>query len=122
MVKINSQTTGDLEDSGIAVKLSEDDAPHARVGNRLEARPARGGRYIQVSTVDGHASVKIPPGTGSGRKLRLRGKGVIADGVGPGDHYVTVQLDVPAELDDKGKKLLHELTAHLAQTGGRRKG
>ena len=55
MVKINSQTTGDLEDSGIAVKLSEDDAPHSRVGNRLEARPARGGRYIQVRTVDGHA-------------------------------------------------------------------
>ena len=35
---------------------------------------------------------------------------------------MTVQLDLTAELDDKGKKLLHELTAHLAQTGGRRKG
>lgn len=80
------------------------------------------GTVAEVSTVDGTASVKIPPGTGSGRKLRLRGKGVIADGVGPGDHYVTVQLDVPAELDDKGKKLLHELTAHLAQGSGRRKG
>ncbi len=55
MVKINSQTTGDLKDSGIAVKLSEHDAPHSRVGNRLEARPARRGRYIEIRTVDGNA-------------------------------------------------------------------
>ncbi|MBK9031289.1 MAG: DnaJ domain-containing protein [Myxococcales bacterium] len=81
------------------------------------------GTVAEVATIDGTASVKIPPGTSSGRKLRLRGKGVITDGGGPGDHYVTVQLDVPAELDDKAKKLLHELTAHLAQTAtaGKRK-
>ncbi|MBP8811289.1 MAG: J domain-containing protein [Kofleriaceae bacterium] len=76
------------------------------------------GTVVEVATVDGSASVKIPPGTSSGRKLRLRGKGVIVDGGRLGDHYVTVHLDVPAELDERGKKLLHELTAHLAQAAG----
>lgn len=71
------------------------------------------GTVAEVTTVAGKASVKIPPGTSSGRKLRLRGKGVAVDERGPGDHYVTVQVDVPAELDDKGKELLHALTAHL---------
>ncbi|MEZ4400869.1 MAG: DnaJ domain-containing protein [Kofleriaceae bacterium] len=71
------------------------------------------GTVAEVATVDGSASVKIPPGTSSGRKLRLRGKGVIVDGRGPGDHYVTVHLDVPKDLDDEGRKLLHALTAHL---------
>ena len=52
------------------------------------------GTTATVVTIDGETDVKIPAGTSSGRKLRLRGKGI--DG---GDHYVTVQIDVPG-LDD----------------------
>ena len=70
------------------------------------------GTVAEIPTIDGVSSMKIPPGTSSGRKLRLRGKGVAGPG-GPGDHYVTVHLDVPATLDDKAKKLLHDLTQHL---------
>jgi len=70
------------------------------------------GTVAEVATVDGSASVKIPPGTSSGRKLRLRGKGVPGAG---GDHYVTVQIDVPAHIDDQTKKLLHDLAQALAQ-------
>ncbi len=77
------------------------------------------GTVAEVATIDGVASVKIPPGTSSGRKLRLRGKGVAQPG-GPGDHYVTVQIDVPASLDEKAKKLLHDLTQHLARDSTRR--
>lgn len=77
------------------------------------------GTVAEVATMDGVASVKIPPGTSSGRKLRLRGKGA-ATPAGPGDHYVTVQIDVPAQLDEKAKKLLHELTQHLARDIPRR--
>ena len=77
------------------------------------------GAVAEVATMDGVASVKIPPGTSSGRKLRLRGKGAATPG-GPGDHYVTVQIDVPAQLDEKAKKLLHELTQHLARDIPRR--
>lgn len=64
------------------------------------------GTVATVATVDGKAEVKVPPGTSSGRKLRLRGKGVPGRSGQPGDHYVTVHIDVPKDLDDEAKKLL----------------
>jgi DnaJ-class molecular chaperone len=67
----------------------------------------------EVATIDGTSKVKIPPGTSSGQKLRLRGKGIGDGGSEPGDHYVTVHIDVPKDLDDVGKKLLHDLITHL---------
>ena len=86
---------------------------------RVDFHAAMLGTVAEVATLDGVASMKIPPGTSSGKKLRLRGKGV-AGPAGPGDHYVTVQIDVPGNLDEKAKKLLHDLTAHLARdTKGR---
>ncbi len=77
------------------------------------------GTVAEVPTIDGVSSVKIPPGSSSGRKLRLRGKGA-AGPTGPGDHYVTVQIDVPAQLDEEGKKLLAALTSHLQRDNPRR--
>ena len=70
-----------------------------------------------VSTIDGKAEVKIPPGTSSGKKLRLRGKGLPDRAGGHGDHYVTVQIDVPHELDDEAKKLLIQLVTRLRKRG-----
>jgi len=71
------------------------------------------GTVATVATVDGKAEVKVPPGTSSGRKLRLRGKGV-ADRAGHvGDHYVSVQIDVPGDLDDDAKKQLIQLVTRL---------
>ena len=70
------------------------------------------GTVATVATIDGKAEVKIPPGTSSGKKLRLRGKGRKA-GNHVGDHYVTVQLDVPGDLDDEAKKMLVQLVQHL---------
>ncbi|MGE5186395.1 MAG: DnaJ domain-containing protein [Acidobacteriota bacterium] len=67
------------------------------------------GTVATVATVDGKADVKIPPGTSSGKKLRLRGKGVVSRSGRAGDHYVTVQIDVPGDLDDESKKLLVQL-------------
>jgi molecular chaperone DnaJ len=78
------------------------------------------GTVAEVATLDGKASVKIPPGTSSGKRLRLRGKGVPGPDGRPGDHYVTVHIDVPDQLDEKGKQLLAELTQHL-QAASRRK-
>src|SRR5215467_6293572 len=67
------------------------------------------GTIATVATIDSKAEVKIPPGTSSGRKLRLRGKGMPDHAGGYGDHYVTVQIDVPHELDDEARKLLGQL-------------
>ena len=75
------------------------------------------GTVATVATTDGKAEVKVPPGTSSGKKLRLRGKGV-ADRKGhTGDHYVTVQIDVPHELDDEAKKALIQFVTRLRKRG-----
>lgn len=75
------------------------------------------GTIATVATIDGKAEVKIPPGTSSGKKLRLRGKGMPDQVGGYGDHYVTVQIDVPPELDDEAKKLLSQLASRLRKRG-----
>jgi DnaJ-class molecular chaperone len=72
------------------------------------------GTVADIATLDGKAQVKVPPGTSSGKKLRLRGKGM-QQGHKHGDHYVTVQIDVPGDLDEDSKKLLVELTQRLAK-------
>lgn len=68
------------------------------------------GDVVTVATMHGQSDVKIPPHTSSGKKLRLRGKGVTG-----GDHYVTIQIDVPStdELDDEGREILDRLVARL---------
>jgi molecular chaperone DnaJ len=66
------------------------------------------GDTVQVDTVDGPVSMKIPPGTQSGDELRLRGKGV-PSGRGRGDQIVVMQVSTPTKLDKNTKRLLEEL-------------
>lgn len=69
------------------------------------------GAKIEVPTIDGRALLKVPPGTQSGQKLRLREKGVPSatkDGV-RGDEIVEVKVTVPMPRDEKTKELLREL-------------
>ncbi|MFQ5895829.1 MAG: molecular chaperone DnaJ, partial [Nitrospinota bacterium] len=67
------------------------------------------GSHIEVPTPDGSARVRIPPGTQSGQKFRLQGKGVPRlKGGGRGDLYVQVQVALPKELDERSKQLLRE--------------
>ncbi|MHB8993171.1 MAG: DnaJ C-terminal domain-containing protein, partial [Chloroflexota bacterium] len=68
------------------------------------------GAEVEVPTVDGPASLKIPAGTQSGRLLRLRCKGVpFLRDRGRGDQLVHILVTVPAKLSDKQRKLLKEL-------------
>ncbi len=69
------------------------------------------GSKIEVPTIDGRSMLKIPPGTQSGQKLRLREKGVPSatrEGV-RGDEIVEVKITVPMPRDEKTKELLREL-------------
>ncbi|HET9620779.1 MAG TPA: DnaJ domain-containing protein [Kofleriaceae bacterium] len=75
------------------------------------------GTVATVATIDGKAEVKIPPGTSSGKKLRLRGKGMPDHAGSNGDHYVTVHIDVPGDLDDEAKKALIQLVTGLRKRG-----
>jgi DnaJ-class molecular chaperone len=75
------------------------------------------GTVATVPTVDGKAEVKVPPGTSSGKKLRLRGKGVTDRSGQAGNHIVTIQIDVPGDLDDEAKKQLVQLVQRLRKRG-----
>lgn len=68
------------------------------------------GAKIDVPTVDGKASMRIPPGTSSGQIFRLRGIGVPhLKGPGRGDQFVTVKIVVPQNLDARSQELFREL-------------
>ncbi|MBI4459564.1 MAG: molecular chaperone DnaJ [Acidobacteria bacterium] len=71
------------------------------------------GAKIEVPTIEqSQALLKIPPGTASGQKFRLRGKGVASLKTGQrGDQYVEVQIQVPRVADERSKELLRELAA-----------
>jgi curved DNA-binding protein len=67
------------------------------------------GAEVPVQTLDGSARVKVPPGSSSGRRLRLRGQGMpVRDGK-PGDLYATVQIHVPKRLTAQERELFERL-------------
>ena len=67
------------------------------------------GARIEVPTVDGTTTMRIPPETSSGQVFRLRGKGVPhLKGGGQGDQFVTVKVVAPKNLDTRSQELLRE--------------
>jgi molecular chaperone DnaJ len=69
------------------------------------------GAKIEVPTIDGRALLRIPPGTASGQKFRLREKGVVSvrDPRRRSDQYVEVQMVPPSSVDERARELLREL-------------
>jgi molecular chaperone DnaJ len=69
------------------------------------------GAKVEVPTIDdGNALLKVPPGTVSGQKFRLREKGVKSVRTGKrGDQYVEVRVHVPRIVDERSKEILREL-------------
>jgi DnaJ-class molecular chaperone len=74
------------------------------------------GAKVEVPTLDGVATVKIPAGTSSGAKLRLAGRGVPAHASrSAGDLYAVVKIIVPKKLSDDQKELLEKLAPTLEE-------
>lgn len=76
----------------------------------VSVREAVLGAQVEVPTLDGRATLTIPPGTDGGTRLRLRGKGVPAkrDGT-PGDLIVRIQIRVPRDLDEASSSAIDAL-------------
>ena len=72
------------------------------------------GTTVTVDTPDGEAKVKVPAGTSSGRRLRLRGRGLPNPRGTPGDLYAEVRIMVPKTLADEERRLFAELAATSA--------
>ncbi len=97
-------------------------APHPlvrREGNDLHiALPvtvgeALHGAEVHCPTFDGEVTLKIPPGSQSGRKLRLRGRGVPSlKGGARGDFYAELQIHLPETAGEPVRKAADELDKH----------
>ena len=69
------------------------------------------GAKVDVPTIDGRAQLKIPPGTQSGQKLRMRERGV-ENAQRPeqrGDQIVTIEVVVPHLQDERSREIMREL-------------
>ena len=75
------------------------------------------GGELQVPTLKGAVSMKIPPETSSGRTFRLPGRGMPhVKGDGAGDEYVKVQIVIPTGLSPRERELFEEMKRLRAET------
>ncbi|MFW6161747.1 MAG: molecular chaperone DnaJ [Planctomycetota bacterium] len=74
------------------------------------------GTSVPVKTLSGEVQLRIPPGTASGQKLRLKGKGAPTPGGGHGDHYVRIKIATPKGLNARQRELLEQFAraTHLS--------
>lgn len=66
------------------------------------------GGEVKVKTVDGEVLYDVKPGTASGTRVRLKGKGMptIRNSSVRGDHYITLIVDIPTKLNNEQKEAL----------------
>ena len=79
------------------------------------------GGEARVQTLNGQVMCRIPEGTQSGSKIRLKGKGIPVMGKAGvcGDLYVTVQVQVPRNLSEESKRKLREFDTSTRMSGAR---
>ena len=110
---LNGGAPGDLY---LIVRTSEHPV-FARTGDDIQVKvpvtvaEASLGAKVEVPTIDGRAQLKIPPGTQSGQKLRMRERGVeSSQHAGQrGDQIVTVDVVVPHLNDERSREIMREL-------------
>jgi DnaJ-class molecular chaperone len=99
-------------------------SPHPffrRTGNRLDVRvpvtlaEAAQGAKIDVPTPWGTIALSIPPGTSSGKRLRVKGHGVRPKTGEPGDLFAEIQIVLPAELSEEERQQLADVSARHPQ-------
>jgi molecular chaperone DnaJ len=94
--------------------IFERDGPHLSCEVPVTFATAALGGSVDVPTLDGHAEIKIPSETQSGRVFRLREKGVRPVRGGPtGDLFCRVVVETPVHLSPEQKELLRKLDASL---------
>jgi len=74
------------------------------------------GTQVDVKTLDGTVSLKVPPGTQPGQKLRLKDRGAEKKDGTRGDHYVEVNVRIPKRLNERQRQLLREFKRAHATT------
>lgn len=86
-----------------------------RSGQNLEVRlpvtlgEAALGAKVDLPTPGGTMSLKIPPGSSSGKRLRVKGQGVRDTSGAAGDLFVELQIKLPEQLDDESRKAIERI-------------
>jgi molecular chaperone DnaJ len=72
------------------------------------------GAKIEVPTVEGKAALRIPPGTQSGQRFRLRARGAPSLRAGGirGDQFVEVKITLPTVISEETKEMLQQFARH----------
>jgi molecular chaperone DnaJ len=74
------------------------------------------GAQVKVPTLDAPVTVKVPPGTQSGKTVRVRGKGIPRASGDPGALLVTFDVIVPTHLDEEQRALVEQLGGKLSNS------
>jgi molecular chaperone DnaJ len=83
---------------------------HVEIRIPVSVTEAGLGAKIEVPTIDGRALLKIPPGTQSGQKFRMRERGIFNSRKNTrGDQIVEVVVQPPHVRDERTKEILREL-------------
>ena len=111
------ESGGEVGDLLLTLRLRDDDV-YRRDGDDLWADvpvapwEALAGAAVEVATPHGGMTVKVPPGSKAGTRLRLRGKGLArapSEGGGHGDFHVVLRLALPDTLNARQRELVDEL-------------
>jgi curved DNA-binding protein len=105
---------GKRGDLYLTIRISPDPAfrvQEADLETDLPVTPSEAalGARVDVQLLDGRASLTIPPGTQSGKKLRLKGKGLAAEDGTHGDLYAVVRIVVPPRPNEREQELYRAL-------------
>ena len=81
------------------------------------------GASIKTPVVDGEVTIKVPPGTQPGQVMRLKGNGAprLGNPDVRGDHYVTMNVEIPKDLSKDERELVEKL-AELRKKKSSKKG
>ena len=72
------------------------------------------GTQVKVPTLESPVTVKVPPGTQSGKTVHVRGRGIKRGSGDPGALLVTFDVVVPTELDDDAREAVEQLSEKLS--------
>lgn len=115
-------SSGDAPPGDILLTIRVSPHPHfRRIGNRLDVRvpvtlaEAALGATIDVPTPQGTISLKVPPNTSSGKRLRIKGHGVRPANQPAGDLFAEIQIVLPESLTPDERKQLADISNRYPQ-------
>lgn len=106
-----------LKEQGLLLKINVASDPRFELGGnggmttvvRVAAHTAALGGKVDVPTMDGTVTMTLPPGTSSGAKLRLKGKGMPRRDGEHADLFARVMIEVPKKLSEEERKAYEQL-------------